>query len=217
MDTPFGFLLDQVVRNGWFVEVDTWAANNLHEVVRHSRLLVFVLEAISFIGTPLWFYLTCIPIAIFLWRRGRKSLVLFLFATGVVGEIIDTIVKNVVNRDRPSLEHPVASAFGHSYPSGHSMASVLVYGSLLMIFMPIIPKARQRLALWGCVVLVLAIGFSRLALGVHYLSDVLGGYALGGAWLTACTASFEILREDRGLRHTAPVKEGVEPEVVRSL
>jgi undecaprenyl-diphosphatase len=199
------------------VQVDTWAANNLHEVVRHSRLTVFVLEVISFAGTPLWFYVTCIPIAIYLFRRGRTNLVLYLFATGVVGGIIDTIVKDVVNRDRPSLEHPVASAFGHSFPSGHSMASLLIYGSLLLIFMPIIPAARRRLAICSCVVLVLAIGFSRLALGVHYISDVLGGYALGGAWLAVCTASFEIWREDRGLRQTTPAKEGVEPEVVRSL
>lgn len=210
---PFGFLLEQVVRNGPLVRVDTWAANNLHEIVRHSRLVVFGLEVISFFGSPVWFYALCIPVAVLLWRRGRHHLVWYLAATTIVGGLIDTVVKNVVNRDRPSLKHPVASAFGHSFPSGHTMASVLAYGSLLLIFMPMIPPARRRLAVIVTAVIPIVIGFSRLALGVHYISDVLGGYALGLAWLVASTAAFEIWRDDRGLRRTDPLDEGVEPRL----
>ena len=59
--------------------------------------------------------------------------------------------------------------------------------------------------------------FSRLTLGVHYVSDVLGGYALGAAWLTASVAAFEIWREDRGRRPTHPLEEGVEPEEAREV
>ena len=65
--------------------------------------------------------------------------------------------------------------------------------------------------------LVLAIGFSRLTLGVHYVSDVLGGYALGAAWLLASVAAWEISREERGRRPTHPLEEGVEPEEVEEL
>ncbi len=64
---------------------------------------------------------------------------------------------------------------------------------------------------------ILAIGFSRLALGVHYVSDVLGGYALGAAWLVGSVAAFEIWREDRGRRRTHPLEEGVEPEEAEVL
>lgn len=214
---PFGFLLDQVVRNGPLVKVDTWAANHLHELVRHSRVVVVGLEVISFLGTPLWFYIVCIPVGIVLFRRGRRMLVVFLVTTTFLGGLVDTIVKNVVNRDRPSLENPIATAFGHSFPSGHSMMSLVTYGTLVLIFMPVIPKERHRLAIGGVIAISLAVGFSRLALGVHYISDVLGGYILGAAWLAACTAAFEIWREDRGLRHTKPLEEGVEPEAKPDL
>jgi membrane-associated phospholipid phosphatase len=61
---------------------------------------------------------------------------------------------------------------------------------------------------------VAAICVSRLALGVHYVSDVLGGVVLGLAWLAASVAAWEIWREDRGLHRTAPLVEGVEPEDV---
>lgn len=214
---PFGFLLDQVVREGPLVKVDTWAANNLHELVRHSRVVIFVLEAISFLGSPLWFYVVCIPLGIVLLRRGRRRLVAFLFTTTVVGGLVDTVIKNVVNRDRPSLKNPIATAFGHSFPSGHSMMSLVTYGALVLIFLPVIPKSRRTLAIVGVAVISLAVGVSRLALGVHYISDVLGGYVLGAAWLAACTAAFEIWREDRGLRPTKPLTDGVEPEAKPDL
>jgi undecaprenyl-diphosphatase len=63
----------------------------------------------------------------------------------------------------------------------------------------------------------MAIGFSRLTLGVHYVSDVLGGYVLGAAWLLASVAAFEIWREDRGRRPTKPLEEGVEPEEAKAV
>ena len=114
-----------------------------------------------------------------------------------------------MSRDRPSLDHPVATAYGKSFPSGHAMSSTITYSALLLILLPLIPVARRRLAIIGTVVWLLLIGFTRLALGVHYISDVLGGYALGAGWLVLTTAAFEIWREERGLRRTAPLEEGI--------
>jgi undecaprenyl-diphosphatase len=68
----------------------------------------------------------------------------------------------------------------------------------------------------GAVVLVLAIGFSRLALGVHYISDVVGGYVLGLAWLAASTAAFSTWRVERG-KPPVDVGEGLEPEAAEDL
>jgi undecaprenyl-diphosphatase len=59
--------------------------------------------------------------------------------------------------------------------------------------------------------MVLAIGFSRIALGVHYLSDVVGGYVLGAAWVAAMAALFNALRVERG-RRPVDVRQGLEPE-----
>jgi undecaprenyl-diphosphatase len=214
---PFGLLLEQVVRNGPLVRIDTWAANHLHEIVRDSPLAVDALEVVSFLGKPIWFFIICVPVGAFLLYRRRVRLTIFLATTAIVGGLIDTAVKMAVDRDRPSLEDPVATAFGQSFPSGHSMASVVCYGALLLIFMPVIPATRRHLAIAATALLVLAIGFTRLALGVHFISDVLGGFVLGAAWLAASTAAFEIWREDRGRRRTQPLDEGVEPEAEPDL
>ena len=213
---PFGLLLDQVVRSGSFIKVDTSAANNLHAWVRGSDPLVAALKVVSFIGGPLWFYLIVGAASVFLFIRKRRRLLFFLLATTLGGGIIDTIVKLAVNRPRPSLEEPVATAFGKSFPSGHAMTSTVCYGALLLIFLPALPR-RWRLPVFALTaLLVTAIGFSRLALGVHYISDVLGGFVLGLAWLSAATSAFSIWREERGRRPVEPAR-GLEPEAAQDI
>ena len=110
----------------------------------------------------------------------------------------------------------IATAHGKSFPSGHAMSSVVVYGALLLVFFPALSPAWRRRCVAGAVVLVLAIGFSRLALGVHYISDVVGGYVLGLAWLAASTAAFSIWRVERGRRPVEPT-ERLEPEAGHDL
>ncbi|MGI8408226.1 MAG: phosphatase PAP2 family protein, partial [Actinomycetota bacterium] len=103
-------------------------------------------------------------------------------------------------------------AFGKSGPSGHAMSSTVGYGTLLLAFMPLIPKKWRSRAVVGYVTLVLLIAASRLGLGVHYLSDVLGGIVLGAAWLSVSVATFRIWRREQ--RKPVPdILEGVEPEV----
>lgn len=206
---PFGFLLDQVIREGPAMEVDTWAANHLHEMVRDSPNVVHALQVVSLLGKPPFLAFVCIVVGIFLLWRGRIHLTIYLVATTLLGGLIDTWVKLAVGRERPSLEDPVASAAGASFPSGHAMSATVAYGALLLILLPLVPAARRRLAIGATVGLVVLIGFTRLALGVHYITDVLGGFALGAAWLALTTAAFEIWREERGLRRTEPLEEGV--------
>src|SRR5688500_16243526 len=195
---PFGLLLREVTQNGPLTRIDTAAARNLHEVVRDRPVYVVILQIISFLGGPPWFYLVTGLSAIWMYRQGHPRIALFLIVTGILGGIIDTIVKVLVDRPRPSLERPVATAHGKSFPSGHSMSSVVGYGSLLLAWLPVIAPRWRRRVIAATILLVLMIGFSRLGLGVHYISDVLGGYALGLAWLIAATAAFSVWRVDRG-------------------
>jgi undecaprenyl-diphosphatase len=83
--------------------------------------------------------------------------------------------------------------------------------------MPPMSNRVRNLAIGAYIMLVLAIGFSRLMLGVHFISDVVGGYVLGAAWLAASVAAWEIWREERGKRHTHLSDEGVEPEEAKDL
>jgi len=208
---PFGLLLREVTQSGSLTRVDTAAVRHLHEAVRDHPLQVVFLQIISFLGGPPWFYLVIGLSAIWMYRQGHPRLALFLVVTGSLGGIIDTIVKVLVDRPRPSLEQPVATAHGKSFPSGHSMTSVVGYGSLLLVWLPVIAAKWRRWIITGAVLLILAIGFSRLALGVHYITDVLGGYVLGLAWLSAATAAFSIWRVDRGKKPVEP-EEGIAPE-----
>ena len=83
-------------------------------------------------------------------------------------------------------------------------------GGLLLVGLPYARSSLRRPLIALGALMVVAVGFSRLGLGVHYLSDVLGGYVLGAAWLTATTAAFSAWRRDLG-RGARPATAGLEP------
>lgn len=212
---PFGLLLDQVKRNGPLVKLDTAAANHLHGWVSANPVVSDICRAVSFLGSPPWFYLLIGGSALWWWlRRGHKRIGIYLVTTGLVGGLVDTVVKIAVDRDRPSLEDPIATAHGKSFPSGHTMLTTYGYGALLLAFLPLIPRPWRKWAIGGWLLMVALVGTSRLGLGVHYISDVLGGFVLGVAWLAASTAAFSIWRSERGKPEVHPT-EGLQPEVVR--
>ena len=91
-----------------------------------------------------------------------------------------------------------------SFPSAHSAQAVATYGALAYLAGRAAPRWGQRVAAWTTASLIaLLVGFSRLYLGVHWLTDVLGGYALGAAWLAiviTATATYQRLRSQRPSR-----------------
>jgi membrane-associated phospholipid phosphatase len=214
---PFGLLLEQVTDHGELVRWDSALARWLNSRVHHRPVVVDALQVVSFLGQPIFLALVIGGPVIWLARRRRWHLAAYLLVTSLVGGTVDSAVKVLVGRPRPVVEDPVATARGMSFPSGHSMSSTVCYGALLLVFAPLLNRRHRMTALAATVALVLAIGFSRLALGVHFLTDVVGGYVLGGAWLVASTAAFEIWRDERGLHPTTALVEGVEPEEVVDL
>lgn len=214
---PFFTLLFQVLDQGSLTEIDGRLANRLNRGVHASPVAVDVLQAISFLGKPIFLAGVIAVAAGFAWHRGRQRVAVFLLTTALGGGLVDSAVKILVDRPRPEVDHPVATALGKSFPSGHAMSSTIVYGAVLLVFMAALPRRRRSLALAATAALVLSIGISRLLLGVHFLSDVLGGWVLGLAWLAGATAVFEVWREERGSRPAHPLAEGVEPEAGRDL
>jgi membrane-associated phospholipid phosphatase len=87
----------------------------------------------------------------------------------------------------------------------------VAYAVLLLVFLPVLHGARRRIGVGVAALMVLGIGLSRVALGVHYVPDVLAGYVLGAAWATAMIASFNVWRRTKGLPSAGP-DEGLEPE-----
>jgi membrane-associated phospholipid phosphatase len=130
-------------------------------------------------------------VAWLLWR-GLPRRALFVVVTAAGSSLLNLLVKTAVHRLRPVVTDPVARARGLSFPSAHAQAAVVGYGVLLLVFWTILHRVWRRCAVAFAVVAVLAIGFSRIALGVHYVSDVWGGFVLGAAWVAAMAAGFNM-------------------------
>ena len=133
---PFGWLLNQVESDGSLVDLDTSGAAALHDWVHRTTFAVGTLKAVTFLGAPPWLWFLVIVGTLVLVRARLWRLALFLVVTTALGGILDTVVKIAVNRPRPSVLDPIISAHGKSFPSGHAMSSTIVYGALLLVFLP---------------------------------------------------------------------------------
>ena len=214
---PFTLLTVQVVRSGPLLRVDDSVADAVHGwVVARPGWVVTVTKAVSDLGRPPFLTVLAGAATFYLLRRDRVRLAVFVVTTSLLGGAVNSVVKLLVDRPRPVFEGVLADAFGRSFPSGHAMQSTVVYGALLLAFLPAVPRRRRRYAIAATVAWVLLIGATRVALGVHYLSDVLGGLTLGLAWLAGSVAAFRIWRTERGVP-AAPVEAGLEPEAAGDL
>ena len=212
---PFSFLLLQVLSGGPATRVDQGVAEAVHEFIRESDILIGVSWVFSFLGIPPFFYVTIGASAFWFYRKGYWRLSMFMVTTPLLSGIISTTIKVLVDRPRPEFDDPITHAFGKSFPSGHAMTGTVGYGVLLLAFLPFIPERWKRRSIVAYVLLVLGIAASRLGLGVHYLSDVVGGIVLGAAWLCVSVATFRIWRREQR-KPTTEVLEGAEPEVANT-
>jgi undecaprenyl-diphosphatase len=120
-------------------------------------------------------------------------LILALCLGGTI--LLDDVVKSLIGRRRPGVGQAVSTAPGFAFPSGHATQSAAVYGALAYVTAGCVRTWRSKVAAWTfALVAVLLIGFSRIYLGVHWATDVLGGFALGGVWLAAVLVTTSVLR-----------------------
>lgn len=147
--------------------------------------------------TPFLAMLTAV-VAVALGLRGlRRRKYALLGALWIVcalgGALLNFLLKDVFQRQRPALH--VIAVGGWSFPSGHAMGSFVVYGMLAYLLLRVVRRPLPRkLILVGTVVLVGLIGFSRVYLGAHWPSDVLGGWNAGAVWLALCISTAETMR-----------------------
>lgn len=214
---PFATLTYQVLDGGSLTRMDGRLANELNDRVQGRPQLIAGLKALSFLGKPIVLAIIVAAAAAYAWRREQRRVAAFLLVTSGGGGLVNSAVKLLVDRPRPQVDHPIATAWGESFPSGHSMGSTICYGALLLVFLAVIPRRRRPFAVLATAALVLAIGASRLLLGVHFLTDVVGGFALGLAWLSAATALFQVWRVETGGHRVDPLEEGLEPEASNDL
>ena len=188
---PFGLLLF-LVQDKWppLLDVDADARDGLHGFALDHAGFVTAMRVLSTLGSAAVYLPLFALVAALLLKRGRRRLAIFVVVTMAVSPALNAVVKLAVHRARPVLPDPVAHASGLSFPSGHAQSAVVAWTLLLLVFLPRLRPPWRRVAVAVAVLMVLAVGLSRVSLGVHYVSDVLAGYALGGAWVAAMTAAF---------------------------
>lgn len=141
--------------------------------------------------------------AALLYLRRRRWLAGFVVVAPLLGAVVNVLLKAYFTRARPPSAGAVIFASGYAFPSRHAMGSVVTFGVLAYAFSRLTPSWNIRATLAASAITgALLVGFSRVYLGVHWLSDIAGGWAVGCVWLfataTACHA-ISISRKSRTL------------------
>jgi membrane-associated phospholipid phosphatase len=163
--------------------------------VRATPLVSNAMAAISFLGAPTTLTIVAVAGSLLLLYQRRRAEAATLSTVVLGGNFLNFCLKHLIQRGRPVFDDPIFSLPTYSFPSGHAMASTVFYG-LLAIYASV--NARQRYAVYvaiaAAVFMVALVSFSRIYLGLHYLSDVMGGIAEGIAWLALSFTVLHYLR-----------------------
>ena len=162
-------------------QLSTW----LH--AHASPLLTSAMFVATFFGSTTGVIVIAVAFGLYLvWRR-RFYWVTALASSVVGGMLLNKLLKYAFHRPRPFFTDPILSLKSYSFPSGHAMAATVLYGAIAAyLFNATSDWRRRTLIIFSASILILLVGFSRMYLGAHYLSDVLGAMAEGLAWLALC-------------------------------
>src|SRR6266700_3557403 len=160
-----------------------------------TRTFVTVLRAFTEFGSSEWIGVVLFLLVVFfIWRRWWPYLVTLIVAVPG-GMLLNELLKILVHRQRPFLAGPFVDWSGYSFASGHTIGATLLYGQLALFILPAM-KARhwRRLTIFSAALIVLLVGFSRVALGAHFLTDVLAAIFFGTLWLALCVVAGKPMR-----------------------
>jgi membrane-associated phospholipid phosphatase len=170
-------------------EVATW----FHRHVDSTG--VTILRIFTDFGSAAWIGLVLFLLVLFfVWKRWWPSLVTLIVAVPG-GMLLNELVKVLVQRQRPFVDGPFVDWSGYSFASGHTIGATLLYGQLLLFILPVLKARHWRvLSTLSAASLVAVVGFTRVALGAHFLTDVLAAIVFGVLWLAFCLAAGKPLR-----------------------
>lgn len=192
----------------WLHRLDMAVTNGLHGYALHHPGWVVFMKAWSLVFDPNSWRVAALALLIWLARRGQWPLAWWVAITMTAGGIVGAVLKLLVGRHRPDLLDPVAQATGYSFPSGHVLNNAVGAGVFLLILLPYTRGHRlRRVLLWsGAVIVPVVTALSRVALGVHWTSDVFAAGLLGVSVVSATAAAY-LARGRRKAPH--PAAEGL--------
>ena len=165
------------IRAGITVNFEGWAYN---ESIEHmSPIFTKIVKAITHIGDSVVLITFCL--LLFVIPKSRKTIALPTSVTVILSMILDVTLKSIFARERPDILQLINET-SYSFPSGHAMNNAALYTILILLIFTFIKNKPLKITLAAvCITLTIAIGYSRIYLGVHYAGDVLGGWLLGPA------------------------------------
>lgn len=162
---------------------------------RRSPALDDLMMHITTLGDGVVIIMLALVAAVFLWLTDHRWSVYILLVGMIGGKVLNTLLKAAFDRRRPSVVEWVYEVTSPSFPSGHAMGAFITYGTVAYLVARLEPTPALRRATWLFTMLVIvAIGISRVYLGVHYPSDVFAGFLAGFAWLAFVASSVKALQ-----------------------
>lgn len=191
-----GALIDHGLQFGFDRAILLWARGGVaHGVPPGPAWFTQSIVDVTALGGPTVLVLVAaVATGLLIVQRHWLTLALVLGGT-ISGSIVVTLVKALVGRTRPAVTDHLVTVYNASFPSGHAANSACVYLTLALLLLQITEqRAVRRYVLGAALLLVTAIGCSRVYLGVHWPSDVLAGWTFGGLWAVAWWALGAALR-----------------------
>jgi undecaprenyl-diphosphatase len=162
---------------GVTVGFEGWAYNEAIE--KMSPALTSAVKVITHIGDSVFIITFCI--LLFIFTKTKKTIAIPVSITVIISSILNIILKKVFSRERPNILRLINET-SYSFPSGHAMINASLYMMLILLIFKFIKNKPLKISLSAiCLVLIIAIGYSRIYLGVHYAGDILGGWLIGYA------------------------------------
>ena len=160
-----------------------------------------VLEDLTALGGPTVTWLVLLSLTGYLVLQTKYRTALFFFATAASGDLVNHAIKSVFSRARPTIVPHLRDAFSSSFPSGHAMESAIVYLTLAAMLMRIVEGRVTKAYCFALAVLItFLVGVSRVFLGVHYPTDVIGGWIIGLFWASLCWLAAQHYEVRAGIR-----------------
>jgi undecaprenyl-diphosphatase len=192
----FGGIVEDLGTNEPLVALDARLAQWFHEHGTHD--LTSAARIVTFFGSVGFLTAASVSFALaFALRRAwGRFLVLVLTVGG--GSLLNIVLKHAFHRQRPVLENPLVTLSSYGFPSGHTMGATIFYGLMALLAVRRLKRWWQRALVFAvAAVVILSIALSRIYLGAHYLSDILGALAAGLVWLALCWTGVETFRKRR--------------------
>lgn len=185
---------------GWApqVRLDDAVSSALYVGDDRSAVTEGLLAVLTTPGVAWFRVLVSLPVLFWLGARRAWRTAGWVVAATVLVAPVTVLLKETFGRVRPAFENGGAGYEGLSYPSGHASGIAALVTVGLVLAWPRLAARRRRLALAAGVALAVLVGLTRMWLGVHFLSDVVGGWALGTAWTLLTAAAFDALPGGRG-------------------